>query len=469
MKRKSRIIKLTKYEPIDLTDQKVRLELNEAKWIGIWSPSHSRAKTKLERRIERRINETDIQAITVHYVHGVGTLTTFDLKIYLALILIWEKNGRPTNKPVPFSLAQLARIMSISWNARTAAKLRRSLNRLAVVPMKWENAFYHKASDQILTVIAAKHILSYLVFGKRKQKGKKVTEKDKGAFKFDQHVLDNLMANYSKPVHIDDALSLKNEIAILLLMHLDIVMADKSFYSRNSAELFQEFGLQDQIKYQYPSGRKQALEPAIKELKGKRLSTGVIAKISLVSNLKGNDLKLTVHKGKLNVIDVEATPITQPELTFEQKTTNKPSTIEPKEPLTEEQNLLIERLQKDFSVKVVKATNLVLQQLEATKLQLAAWSYRDQSQIQDKAGWIIKAIEQEYELPQAYLDAVKEQEQREKARRTKVAIAECKLCDESGTRFIRHNGQQYVKRCTHDKTIEAQYKNAFETTSEGED
>lgn len=449
MKRKSRIITLAKYEPLDLTNYQIRLELNEAKWVALWSPTHSKVKVEGGRRIERKISDTDIQAITVYYISEFGTLTTDDLKTYLALILIWEREGRPIDRPVPFSLAQLARIRGIAWNAKNAAKLRQSLNRLQMVPMRWENAFYHKPSDQILTVLTPRHILSYLVFGEKRKKGKKVSDQERGTFKFDQHVLDNLTVNYSKPVHIDDALALNNEIAILLFMHLGVVMADKPAFERNSAELFRDLGLQEQKKYKYPSGRKQALQQALKELRGKRLSTGVITKIELVSNIKGNDFKLRVRKGKLGVIDTQATAVIEATITE--------ASPQNEQMLSEEQQALVSQLQKDFSVTKAKATMLATHYLEATKQQLSAWPYRDQLQIQDKAGWIIRAIEQGYELPQAYLEAVKERKQRERLNRAKEVIAACSLCDESGFRMIMHDGVRTAKRCSHDLAIESRY------------
>jgi hypothetical protein len=368
-------------------------------------------------------------------------LTPDDLKTYLALILIWEQNDRPLNDLVPFSLYQLARVMGITWRAQTATKLRQSLNRLLIVTMKWENAFYYKPSGETFSQYNPMHSLSYLVLGEQRKKGKKIADQKKGLFKFDQHVLENLMANYSKPVYIDDALALNNEIAILLLMHLDVVMADKSFYARNSIDLFHDLGLQKHKKYQYPSGRKQALQPALKELRGKRLSTGVLSKIELIANSRGDDFKLSVHKGKTQIINVEATTITE----------NTSTTVQA---ITDEQQALIEQLHKNFALTRAKATKLVMQHYEATKHQIAAWPYRDHSQIQDKAGWIIRAIEQAYELPHAYLDAVKEQEQRERIKRARTTIEACGLCDENGFRMIERDGQHGVKRCTHNPTIE---------------
>lgn len=460
MKQRKRVFTFEKLQPVDLTDQQVRLELNEAKWVAIWAPTHSKVKVKGGRRIERKLNDTDIQAITVYYVPDIGTLTTDDLRTYLALILIWEKNGRPTDKPVPFSLAQLARAMGITWRAKTGVQLRCSLNRLGIVPMKWENCFYHKPSDQFLTVIMPRHILSYLTFGEKREKGKKVADQDHGAFKFDPHVLDNLMANYSKPIYIDDALALNNELAILLFMHLDIVMADKKLYERNSAELFRELGLQDQKKYQYLSGRQQALQPALKELLGKRLSTGVIRKIDLITNINGDDHKLTVRKGSFQELVIEAAPLRDKK----QKSSPSPTAIPPtvnETPFTDEQQKLFAQLQKEFLVAPATAATLVTQHLEATRHQLAAWSYRDHSQIQEKASWIIRAIERAYELPQDYLDALKKREQEEQSKRSKAAIVACGFCDETGKRLINDNGKRCIKRCSHDPAIESILPNYY--------
>lgn len=446
MKAKKTQKRLIKQETLSLNDRQVRIELNEAKWPAIWAPAHDKT-IRGPRRTERPFTNPDgtsgVQSVTVHYLAEVGTLTTEELRTQLALMLLWENSGRDREKPAPFSICEIEKVLGIRKSGgSSAAKIRKSLMRLCDVPITWEKSFYQKSTNEILTLHQSQPILSYLIFAEKKEKGKKNT---RGAFKFNWHIVDNLLANYSKPVYIADSLAINSEIAFLLFIHLDLVMADKPTYERNSADLFRDLGLSEHKKYQYPFGRKQALQPALKQLLGKRLSTGAIKSIQLASNAKRNDWKLVVRKGPYQEINIKAMQITADEH---------------EESLTDEQQALTAQLHNEFSVVIATATRLATEHFESTRLQLAAWPYRDHSQIQDKAGWIIRATENSYELPQAYLDAIKEQQQREKLTRAKAKIAACSLCDDNGFRMIVHEGQKCAKRCSHDPSVEEQFQSA---------
>ena len=214
----------------------------------------------------------------------------------------------------------------------------------------------------------------------------------------------------------------------------------------------------DLLCERHSSGRKQRIEPALKELKGKRLSTGVIKNIELLVNANGDDYKLSVRKGSFQEIVIEAIPAQNKK----QKTSPAPAPSTVNEaPFTDEQQHLFTQLQKEFLVATATAARLVTQHLEATKHQLAAWPYRDHSQIQEKASWIIRAIERAYELPQDYLAAIKKREQEEQSKRSKAAIAACGFCDETGKRLINNNGTRCIKRCSHDPAIESTLPNYY--------
>src|SRR5438045_7452656 len=94
-------------------------------------------------------------------------------------------------------------------------------------------------------------------------------------FKFDDHVLANLQLNYTKPVCIEEFFKLKSEIAQLIYSHIDLVLADKTKYERRSRELFDDLGLKNP-EYNHMHERKRALDRAVRELRGIRLSTGML-------------------------------------------------------------------------------------------------------------------------------------------------------------------------------------------------
>jgi hypothetical protein len=118
---------------------------------------------------------------------------------------------------------------------------------------------------------------------------------------------------------------------------------------------------------------------------------------------------------------------------------------------------LVEKL-KGFKVSEGKARELVRTKPEAVRLQLMAIPYLPEGQGRKNfAGRLIKAIESDYELPQALVDALeKERKGKESAERAVKAKA-CPYCRElNGLRYVKgHSGP--VRRCTHDPAKEAAF------------
>ena len=111
-----------------------------------------------------------------------------------------------------------------------------------------------------------------------------------GYFKFDDHILRNLQLNFTKPVRIDEFFRLKSEIAQLVYTHVDLVLFDKSRYERRTRNLFNDLGLRNP-EYEHMFERKRALERALRELEGMRLSKGVLKSATLAKTTDGKDYK----------------------------------------------------------------------------------------------------------------------------------------------------------------------------------
>jgi hypothetical protein len=120
---------------------------------------------------------------------------------------------------------------------------------------------------------------------------------------------------------------------------------------------------------------------------------------------------------------------------------------------------LADKPPKGFGVAKTKARELVRAHREATEQQILAYPYREVGKDKKNvAGWIIAAIENNYELPGAFIEerAKERSEQGVKARR--AALESCTLCDSSGFRYL--GGKRGVKKCSHDPEIEAKYPSA---------
>jgi hypothetical protein len=124
---------------------------------------------------------------------------------------------------------------------------------------------------------------------------------------------------------------------------------------------------------------------------------------------------------------------------------------------THEQEELVRKLMS-FKVSEKKARELVKAKPEAVRLHILALPYLPASQGQKNfAGRLITAIENDYELPQAFVEA-QEQERRQREESARATKAKgCPYCKEmNGFRYVKGNSGP-VRRCTHDPAKEAQY------------
>jgi hypothetical protein len=119
-----------------------------------------------------------------------------------------------------------------------------------------------------------------------------------GYFRFNGFILKNLLANHTKPVLLDTILTLQSDIAQLLYVYLDLIMADKQRYERRSKELFDDVGLEG-VEYRKPSVRRRILVKVLTELRGRLLTTGVLASARLERTKDRKDYKAIFRKAPL--------------------------------------------------------------------------------------------------------------------------------------------------------------------------
>lgn len=285
--------------------QKIRPELNLEKWT-IWKPSKSPAKELKAQIIKRDIVLDDGSRVKSKVKVGFtddGQLTTEDRKTYYALIKMWYDKGRPTEQ-VFLSLRQLAKILNKKWGSNVIEATSQSLLRLRTIPFTWENSYFNASTGETEEILTAFNILSDLKIHKAKKHGH--TTKEAGYFKFNDHILNNLLANYTKPLLLDVILNFKSEIAQLLYTYLDLIMADKICYERRSEGLFQDLGLEGK-SYKNPSKRKQNLINPLKELQGVQLTTGILTEARIEQTKDEKDFKLVFRKQPQKTIGERAT------------------------------------------------------------------------------------------------------------------------------------------------------------------
>jgi hypothetical protein len=275
------------------TVEKIRPDLNLEKW-SIWQPSKSKTKPR-ERIFKREIMLPDGRKVSAEVEVGYtqkGMLTTEDQKTFYALIKIWEEKGRPTEQTY-YSSRGLARVLHKGWGTNVIESNDQSLLRLRMTPIIWRNSYHDSTRKDTIEQLDPFNILSELKVIRRKSDGH--ITREYGYFKFNDFILNNLLHNYTKPLLLDVVLGFKSELAQILYTHIDLIMARRDHYERKTKELFHDLGL-DGESYAHPSKRRQALLKPLQELKGVRLTTGVIAAATLERTKDDSDFKMIIRK-----------------------------------------------------------------------------------------------------------------------------------------------------------------------------
>lgn len=274
----------------------IRPELNLERWPAIWTPAQSRSKPKLkvlERKRKLEDGSTVLCVVKIDPSFEYGNLTTEDQKVWYGLLELWTQAGRP--RELIFSLRELARVLHRTWCRETLEGLKKSLLRLKITNFSWTNSYYDSTAKKTLEFLDSFSIISDLHLVQVIE-GNRVNG-EQCSCEFSKLLYHNLLNNYTKPIFFDTLLKIRGGIAQLLYKYLELVMNDKTYFERNSKELFfDEFGLEGD-EYTKPYSRKRALLIAIMELNqiGVGIQNGFL-ELSLVKTKDKSDWKLTVKK-----------------------------------------------------------------------------------------------------------------------------------------------------------------------------
>lgn len=274
--------------------ERVRAELNLEKW-PIWQPANSRKESRM-RLLSRSRTLPDGSRLTAQVRISpnleAGALTTEDQKTYYALVWLWEQRGF-SEALTPFSLQELARLLKKDWGRNVRLSLVQSLMRLRATLFVWQNSYFSRATQETLELLETFNILSELKLSRRDRRGK--APRERGCFRFNDLILKNLLARHTKPVLLDTVLSFRSGIVQLLYSHLDLILSDKLSYERTTQGVFEDLALESET-YARSFERRRKLEPALRELLGKPLSTGVITVARLERTRDGSEDKVVFRK-----------------------------------------------------------------------------------------------------------------------------------------------------------------------------
>lgn len=455
----ARISKLLARPEDDLaTPDFVKIEKNVAS-MGFFSPpkrESKKARTKTVRfnkTIEGARVEVEVRILATE---DTGLPTTADQDKYLALLKLvndqMKVSGMISN-PFRFQYADILRELDLSDAGENYKEVDRWLDRMTTTAIVSKGAVFLANSKRWVTD-------RFHVFSRAISTGHSLddgTTADCNYVWFSEWQLANLSYNYLVPIDFEAYKQLSNQIAKALVPLLQIWLyasQEDGFFEKRYDELCQILNL---AQYKHASKIREKLGPALNELQEKQY----ISRWKVEQNASQEYFKVIFYHGekfyrdralRLGQTEPEilqeeknALPVTKA-LPFEEPSHNKK--LIPM--LTAEQEGLINKLMQDFKLMREKAEQLVREHETATKEQLNAWSYREITP-SNLAGWMIKAIEDNYQLPQAYLDSKTASANKVAAKSRHAAIADCPYCkNSSGMRFTIKG----ARPCTHDPAKE---------------
>ena len=231
----------------------------------------------------------------------VGILTAHHFRIYLSLLDLWEKQGRPTDRPIHFSVLKIIKKLGLADAGPNYDLLKKHLVHLRQIPITFEQSFYD--GDDGFVSLRPFSVLKHLDIYERKYRSKTGQKtRGYGEFEFANPIMESLITNYSHPLRLDIIAGFRHykDMATLLYAYLDRNLANQSFYEITLEKLFTHLDLNDD-KVEYPSQRKKRIDPVIPELVGKPISTGVLASLEIQKTKDRSDYKLICQKKGVKV------------------------------------------------------------------------------------------------------------------------------------------------------------------------
>jgi hypothetical protein len=338
----------------------VRAESNLEEYPLFAVKTRNRNENQLvfERRRQGEGGTELVQRWEVEPPAKLGMPGPFDQDVYLAVLQLLEmRGGMPRNGELDFSLYELRDILGWSTSGNTYEKIRQSLRRISSTTLTSENAFYSKAEERFLSDT----FQIWTVHFSRTTRGK--TTRERHTLRFHPIFIRNYMAQYLKGLDPGFYWSLPSPLSKRLYRLVDHQRDGGLAWHTDLASLRQQVPLPN---YSYPSEIKRVLEPAHEELRQR----GFLAGVS--------------YEGKMAV-----SYRISPEFARRQKA--RELSGEPGE-LFAIERLVAEGLRGDIARDLVArhGSERCLRYTDALELQRG---------IRSRAGWLRKAIEEGYELP----------------------------------------------------------------------
>lgn len=279
--------------------QLARVDVNIEKW-GIFTTTHK--TTKKSREITREITlpggEKNIQKISIGKLEDgteIGLLGTGEAKIYYLANYLWDKQGRPQDGKINFSILGCLKELGDSTDGKSVYNwFVKKIDRCRLIPIHFHNAYKNKEGEitDIKTVITL--FSDYYIFERRKDI-KKGPNFSFSSITLHPVIIKSLIDHNVKPIRFDVLKALTHDVSVLLWRHFDLMLFDKTKYERDLVDLAQEIGLSIT---QEPRHIKRTILKGLDELKGKDLTNGRIINATIEPSQTPSKHKVVITKGE---------------------------------------------------------------------------------------------------------------------------------------------------------------------------
>lgn len=435
----------------------VRMEKNIAAF-GFFTPTSKRSKGTPPKIIEfsRIIDGNRAEAkVTIAGNTLYGMPTTADQDKYLAFQKILERikkeNGKIEN-PISFTSAELLQLLGHSDGGANFKEIEEWCDVMASTYIKSEGAVWIAGKKKFASD-------SFVIFQRVRRTGQELddgTTADRNYIWLSDWYLENINAHYLLPIDFETYKQLKNNIAKALIPLLQIWLyasREQGVFEKRYDEICQILNI---TQYKYSSKIKEKLSPSFNELiEQDYLSNWEVSK---TADKKG--YKIIFWHGKKFYQDRAKRKLKAGNVANQstKESGGKPSRDYP---LPSDSQKLYNQLRNEFDVAESKAIELVRNfPAESIKTQIESFSCRHDN-VENKSGFIIRAIEKSYSLPEGYLELLKKRERSKAEKARKEAIEICSFCDETGMRNVKSDQDKFfglLHECTHDSEVESQFE-----------
>src|SRR4051794_32639679 len=304
------------------------------------------------------------QSWTVRAAHGRGLPGRFDQDVYVALLQMIDDKGLPEVGWLSFSLYELVELMGRKHSGRDYRQVRESLRRLATTSIESDNAFYHRGWKEYISDTFS--LLSEVKLSEYEDPKEERT--DRNRVLLSQYFVDSYKANYLKNIDVEFYWSLASPIAKRLYRLVDKKRNGRRLWEMELFSLKNRIPLSD---YKYASKIKEKLAPAHVELIERDFLKGVNYRKGGGREFVSYEISEGFHARRSTAVDVLEHP-------------------------SGDEYFCVQRLKAEGMA--TKAAQELVATYGTSQVMRYVESLPYQKNLRNPAGWLRKAIENNYEL-----------------------------------------------------------------------